>query len=235
MGDGLHNKTKESFEAEGGMFDEGVRYNSETAEFSTEASILADKVQSYIDGGKNASEIGVFAISFAEIVPIMQSASQYDVLKDVRWFGSDGNTKEQQLVDDPIGLAFSESVMFETTRVAASNNTIYKNVKDYVVEQMGRTPNAYAYSSYDGVWLAGLTIMEVQTTDTDMVKTALPDVAAGYTGAIGNTTLNAAGDLASADYEVWTIKDGEWIMIAKYMADTGEIVSAEASVHRSSP
>ena len=120
-GEGLHDKTKESFEAEDGVFDEGIRYNPETAEFSTEASIRADKVQSYIDEGKDAGEIGVFVISFAEIVPIMQSASQYPVLEDVRWFGSDGNTKEQQLVDDPIGRAFSESVMFETTQVAASD------------------------------------------------------------------------------------------------------------------
>ena len=124
-GDGLHEKTKESFEAEGGMFDEGVRYNPETAEFSTEASILADKVQSYIDEGKDTSEIGVFVISFAEILPLMQSASQYPVLENVRWFGSDGNAKEQQRIDDPIGLKFSQKVMFETTQVAATDNGIY--------------------------------------------------------------------------------------------------------------
>ena len=222
-GDGLHDKTKEGFEARGGVFDNGIRYNPETAEFFTEASILADKVQSYIDEGKDASEIGVFVISFAEIVPIMQSASQYDVLSNVKWFGSDGNTKEQQLIDDPIGRAFSESVMFETTQVAASDNEIYKNVEDYVVEQMGRTPNAYAYSSYDGVWLAGLTIMDVRTTDVDMVKLALPYVAAEYTGAIGKTVLNDAGDLAGADYEIWTTEGGEWIKVARYVAETGEI------------
>ena len=91
-------------------------------------------------------------------------------------------------------------------------------------EQMGRTPNAYAYSSYDGVWLAGLTIMEVQTTDVDMVKLALPGVAAEYTGAIGKTVLNDAGDLAGADYEIWTTENGEWIKVAKYVAETGEIV-----------
>ena len=75
--------------------------------------------------------------------------------------------------------------------------------------------------------------MEAQSTDADMVKAVLPDVAANYTGAIGNTVLNDAGDLAGADYAIWTIMGGEWITIAKYVADTGKIASTETPVRRS--
>ena len=39
----------------------------------------------------------------------------------------------------------------------------------------------------------------------------LPDVAAGYKGgALSSTELNGNGDLATANYEIWSVADGAW-------------------------
>ncbi len=72
--------------------DAGIKYNPDAAEFSTEVSLLAAAVE------KHASEVGsdkvaVIVITFSEITPIMQSASQYDSLSQVLWLSTDDGRK----------------------------------------------------------------------------------------------------------------------------------------------
>ena len=222
-GDGLTENTRESFTAMGGIMDEGIRYNPEAPEFSVSASVLAETVTGYSET-HGLDRIGVLVISFAEVLPLMQSSSEHEILDEVAWFGSDGNTQEQKLVDDPIALEFSQTVGFTTTQVAFSDNPIHDSVKQRVMDKLGRVPNSYAFSSYDAVWLAGLSYLEAGSADIDDLKAALPTVASEYSGAIGSTTLNEAGDLATADYEIWTIRDAQWIVSDRYVTATGEIV-----------
>ncbi len=213
-GDGLHDAITDSFVKRGGIVDDGIRYNPESPEFSASTSLLAEKVQKYVDE-YGEDNVGVIIISFAEILQFIQSASNHDVLDDVRWFGSDGNTKEERLIADPIGLKFANDVSFTTTQVATNENEIHKAVSDYVLEDLGRTPNSYAYSSYDAVYVAGLSILQSQNTG-NTIKDTIPNVAANYSGAIGSAKLNEAGDLDQADYDIWGIMGEEWILLGKY-------------------
>lgn len=222
-GDGLAEHTRKSFVKMGGTMDEGIRYNPELPEFSVSVSLLEEKVSKYSEQYETG-QIGILIISFAEVLSIMQSASEHDILDDVAWFGSDGNTQEQKIVDDQIGLDFSQTVRFTTTQVAFSDNPIHHSVKQRAVDALGRVPNAYSFSAYDAVWLAGLSILEADNTNVADLKQALPGVAADYDGAIGNTRLNDAGDLATADYEIWTIRDGKWVVSDRYLTDADEIV-----------
>ncbi len=211
-GDGLQEATARSFTEAGGVMDEGIRYNPETPEFGPSASLLADRVSNYVDQ-YGADKVGVLVISFAETLQFMQQASQYDILDDVKWFGSDGSTKETSIIDDPVGLEFATTVEFTTVQFAGASNPISQRISDYLLSELGRTPNVYAYTSYDAVWLAGLAIDAAQSTDTEMIKSNLLSVAADHTGAVGSTMLNNAGDLASTEYTLWTISDGKWITL----------------------
>ena len=222
-GDGLVETTRASFTGMGGTMDEGIRYNPESSEFSVSVSVLDERVTEYSER-YGADRVGVLIISFAEVLPLMQSASEHEILDEVTWFGTDGNTQEQKLIDDPTALEFSQTVQFTTTQVAFSDNLIRESVKQRVMDKLGRIPNSYTFSSYDAVWLAGLSILEAGNTDVADLKAALPAVASEYSGAIGSTTLNEAGDLATADYEIWTIRDGQWLVSDRYVTDTGEII-----------
>ena len=222
-GDGLNEDVKESFESAGGTYDTGIRYNPEAAEFSTEVSILEEKVAGYVRDGVAPGEIGIIAITFAEIVPIMQSASQYDVFWDVSWFGNNGNSLEEQVLLDPIALDFAQSVGFATTQVSTGNTQIRYDIEELVREETGRRPIYGAYAAYDAVWIAGLSILETQGTDIGKIKAVLPDVIEGHEGALGGKTVNEAGDMTHTDYTVWLVRDGEWIEYATYFADTHEI------------
>jgi branched-chain amino acid transport system substrate-binding protein len=228
-GDGLSAATTSSFVQRGGIIDDGVRYFPESPEFSVSTSILAEKVQGYVDEyGKD--KVGVLFLGFAEILQFTQSASQHEILDNVRWFGPGANTKEHKLIDDPIGLEFSTNVQFTTVQFAASKitdtgavNPIYEKVQDHLTETLGTAPNSFVLSSYDAVWIIGLAILETQSTDVTTIKSVISDIAENYSGAIGPTILNEAGDLAQANYEVWGIRGGEWVLLGQYTQSTDSI------------
>ncbi|MCH6586638.1 MAG: ABC transporter substrate-binding protein [Thaumarchaeota archaeon] len=221
-GDGLSAATTSSFVQRGGIIDEGIRYNPESPEFSASTSLLAEKVQGYVDEyGKD--KVGIVFLGFAEILQFIQSASQHEILDDVRWFGPGANTKEHRLIDDPIGLEFSTNVQFTTVQFAASKNPIYDKVQAHLTETLGTEPNTFVHSSYDAVWIIGLAMLETQSTDVTTIKSVISDIAENYSGAIGPTILNEAGDLAQADYEIWGIRGGEWILLGQYTQSTDSI------------
>jgi branched-chain amino acid transport system substrate-binding protein len=88
---------------------------------------------------------------------------------------------------------------------------------------LGTAPNSFVLSSYDAVWIIGLSILETQSTDVTTIKSVIPDIAENYIGAIGPTILNEAGDLAQANYEVWGIRGGEWVLLGQYTQSTDSI------------
>lgn len=214
-GDGLKEAATDSFTERGGQADEGIRYNPESPEFSASTSLLAQKVKVYVDE-YGSEKVAVLFLGFAEILQFTQSASEHDVLDDVRWFGPGANTKEHKLIDDPIGFEFSTNVQFTTVQFAASKNPTYDRVQAHLTESLGTEPNTFVHSSYDAVWIIGLAILETQSTDVSIIKTKIPEIAENYSGSIGPTKLNEAGDLAQADYEIWGIRGGEWVLLGKY-------------------
>ena len=221
-GDGLKEAASNSFTQRGGQVDEGIRYNPESPEFSASTSLLAEKVQEYIDE-YGADNVGILFLGFAEILQFTQSAAQHESLDKVRWFGPGANTKEHKLIDDPIGLEFSTNVQFTTVQVAASKNPTYERVQEHLTETLGKTPNTFVHSSYDAVWIIGLAMLETQSSDVNVIRDAIPGIAENYSGAIGSTKLNAAGDLAQANYEIWGIRGGEWVLLGQYTQSNDSI------------
>ena len=222
-GDGLSNAATDSFVKRGGQVDEGIRYNPESPEFSASTSLLAATVNEYVEE-YGADKVAVLFLGFAEVLQFMQSASEHDVLDDVRWFGPGANTKEHKLIDDPIGLDFSTNIQFTTVQFAASKNPTYEKVQEHLTETLGTDPNTFVHSSYDVVWIIGLSLLETQSTDVSIIKEKIPEIAENYSGAIGPTKLNDAGDLAQADYEVWGIRGAEWVLLGKYTQSDDSIL-----------
>lgn len=222
-GDGLHDVFAREFEALGGTTHEGIRYNPEIIEFSSSVSLLAEKIAES-SGNKSLEEIAVLDMSFTEAVQIMQSAEQYDILGDIRWFGASAIVKDKEMVEDKISRKFAEDVNLVAMQFAPSNTTKYNNVYDRMIYEIGRVPNAYAFSTYDSVWVIGLAILQLQDTDMHEIKEAIPSIAEEYSGAIGSTSLNDAGDLDNSNYEIWGIQGEEWVMLGRYDSATDSII-----------
>ena len=225
-GDGLLEATKTSFESKGGVVHEGIRYNTDTPELGLEVSSLADDVQDMVDE-HGAENVAVLIISFDEAVQIVQSAASYDILKDVRWYGTESTADAKNLITDRIASEFINEVDFTAMQFLPSLGPQADHVLESITEELGAPPIPFVYPAYDAVWLLGKSIMEAGSTDSEQVKNALPGVAAENVGAMNTNELNDAGDLALANYQVRTIVNSTWTEVGKYSAEYDVLVTGD--------
>ncbi len=215
-GDGLYQSTRDSFELSEGVMDEGIRYSPEITVFSSEANLLSKTLTNYLDMGYSNEEIAILVIGFSEVTHLFNFVSSYDELHNVKWYGADGSSNDDTLAQDPIASKFATDVGFVTTQFSASTNSKFEHVRDHIHEKIGSAPNAYAYSAYDSLWLIGLSIIQTQSVDANIIGDVLPSVATQYEGAIGKIDFNKYGDLALSDYDLWTINNDEWLLYGHY-------------------
>ena len=219
-GDSVYKSTKNSFEALGGVMDEGIRYAPEAIVYSAEASMLSDLVDKYTDQYP-ADKVAVLMIGFSETVHLLGSAASFDNLDSVRWFGSHGSPLDNTLSADPVASTFLQDVNFVSTLFGASRNDVYANVQEYFMSYTGSSPNVYLFSLYDSVWVLGKTILETDSIDPLTVRDSIIDVASRHTGAIGTVNLNEFGDFATPNYGLWSVRDGAWYKSGHFDADSG--------------
>jgi branched-chain amino acid transport system substrate-binding protein len=218
-GNGLKAVVADSFVGKDGQVDDGIRYDPE----SPGVSDVIDELETIVQGrvtSDGADNVAVLFVGFDEILEFLTEAADHAILDDVRWFGSDANTKQQLLTNDRIASDFSTEVEFTSLQFTASKSAIYERVK----ADLGGDPGIYAYASYDAVWVIGLTMLDTQSTDALTIKGKLPEIAETYSGAIGSTRLNTEGDLEQADYDIWGIRGGDWELLGKYTESTGRVV-----------
>ena len=219
-GDGVYKSTKNSFEALGGVMDDGVRYSPESTAYSAEASMLSDLVDKYTSQYP-ADKVAVLMIGFSETAHLLGSAASFDNLDSVRWFGSDGSSNDYALADDPTVSAFLQDVDFVGTLFGTSRNDVYADVQERFTNYEGRTPDPYIFSIYDSIWVLGKTILETDSIDPLTVRDAITDVASRHTGATGTINLNEFGDFATPNYDLWSIRDGAWYKSGHFDVDSG--------------
>ena len=229
-GDGLRDATVEDFESRGGVSDEGIRYNPDTSEFSVTVGALADRVQAMADtyGTEN---VGVVVVAFDEIVIILQASTAYGILGEVSWFGSETVAQSTPIVEDPLALQFSEQVGFTAVQLLLSTGLKAEHVRDSLADELGNSPDAFVYTGYDAVWLAGLSVEAANSADPSEMVSVLPSVAASYKGgALSSTELNGNGDLATANYEIWRVANGSWEKDSIFDIEQDTITPADAEL-----
>lgn len=215
-GDGLHDATKANFESKGYVFGEGVRFNHDLEEFGPSVSVLDQFVQN-ATAVYGSDKVAVFIVaSVDESIQILQSASGFEALSDVRWFAAESFVKKTEILNNMITQEFADAVQLTAVQVAESDSDIHQTVESYFLEKNGEPPVTQVYSAYDIAWLVGLSMLQSGATDAATIRATLPSVASEYMGAIGGTTLNEAGDLAAADYAVWSVIDDKWVEIGNY-------------------
>jgi branched-chain amino acid transport system substrate-binding protein len=229
-GDGLFRASSQEAQKLGLSIVTEIRYAPDAKEFSSEAKSLDDKVKTLMSTGTTADKIGIEIMAFNEAVGFMLAAKDYPELKQVHWFGSDGTAQLAELIKDPNAAAFASQIKWINPIFAPSTNEKYQKVTNYVNQQLGRTPDSYAYAAYDIVWVLTLALMQVQKYDGDAIRSVFSDVASNYYGAVGWTKLNDAGDLASADYWLWIVAPSagkyDWTQAGTYSFSTGNFVWA---------
>ncbi|MDQ7793866.1 MAG: ABC transporter substrate-binding protein [bacterium] len=210
------------------VYDKVLRYDPGLEDFPKEAALLNDYVQDLINKGVPKSQIGFVIVAFEEIAPFMAAADRYPLLKQIVWIGSDGTAMSEALMKHPVASKFAVDTKFINTLNAPGLSTYarFGYVRGHVFTVLGRETDAYSYNTYDMVWSLARAIDEVGY-DSEKVKAILPRVADEWTklhGASGHVVLNAAGDRAFADYDLWLLNEQvAWEKAGTYRGGTDSI------------
>ena len=225
-GDGLRDAAAETFEGYGGEVYAGVRYAPETPDFGLEAALLNEYVQDVIDK-HGADKVAVFAVPFDKGLGIMQSANDFDALKEVRWYGSEALAQAAYLLNDEVASEFVNVVDFTAVQLLDSTDGKNAGVLDRVAEIVNEKPISIVHQSYDSIWAMGKAVMAARSAEAQDVKAVFADVAAGYSGALRHTQLNVTGDLGIANYQVWKIVNNTWVKNGIFATEKNILAAAE--------
>ncbi|MCS7102463.1 MAG: ABC transporter substrate-binding protein [Candidatus Korarchaeum sp.] len=203
----------------------GIRYDPEAKEFtaivSQLASIVGDLVKEY-----GQDRVGVFYAGFGEYVQFAAAASQYEILRKVKWIGSDGTALLGDIQTNENVAKFSYETKF-ISPMFGTLSPLQERIASEVKRQLGRLPESYAYAAYDALWQIAIALEIVDSYDPVAVAKVLPSLTQKWHGATGTFKLNENGDRAFSDYMFWMVvpSDGkyEWKVAASYSYEKGTI------------
>jgi len=234
-GKGLAGYVEQYFTGMGGTVYDKIPYDPKAANFDSVVEQVRSDIQALLNEGVKPDEIGVELVSFEEAAKILDTASAYSVLKQVKWYGSDGTALSQAVVQDNIAAAFASEVHWKNTiTFSITNKTgeVFCTLKN----EIGYTPDPYSLIAYDAVWVMGLAIEKAggpQATP-DKVAQMIPEVLNTYEGVTGKIVINEYGDRAGSDYGVFEVVKTpsgtyEWRITELYEYPSGQIVEVETN------
>ncbi|PVU73318.1 branched-chain amino acid ABC transporter substrate-binding protein [Sulfolobales archaeon SCGC AB-777_J03] len=218
-GDGLVSVVNKTFTALGGKVVLVARYDPTTTDFSGYVSALANAVNQLINQyGKD--HVAVYDVSFEEGASILQLASQYPQLTEVRWYGSDGTAGVGSIVQNPTAAQVAVKTMFLNPIAAPAHTVFY----DQLTQHFNKTLQAYSYITYDIFWIYFYSVLKVGSDNVTAIKSVLPKVAKMYYGASGYHLFDKYGDRISGVYQLVivnkTASGYEWTIYGVYDVTT---------------
>ena len=217
--DGIYNFLVPDYEARGGEVLERIRYAGEATEFAnylqTAEDILAPAVAEY-GADKCAMEI----ISFSESVTMVTQAEDFPAVYSVPWFGSDGTALTQQHVDDAPEQSAHLGIF--STLAAPAESPKFKELTDRYFGLVAQPYGYYSACTYDIAWVLAETMLETQSTDAlDLIPLQATTCYNSF-GASGWNQVNADGDRAVANYQIWAYNPEQYVA-GLYDAVTGTV------------
>jgi len=225
-GTGLSQSAKDQFISLGGMVYDGVAYATGTVSYpdiiSQAATQVADAVAIYGD-----SCVAVLLVSYQDAADFFKAATGVDVMKVVRWYGCDANTKKTAVTLDAEAAAFAHEVRFLAPIMAIGTaSSVPPNAAEIagrIKAVTGSDPDDMALSAYDAVMIYGQCYNLTRRYDATLFKAVLPSVCASYNYLGISRKMNDAGDLATSNYVFWAVIQTpggwDWESYSTYFAE----------------
>jgi branched-chain amino acid transport system substrate-binding protein len=202
--DGIWNFLEPHFTAHGGVMLERIRYAGEATEFANYLQQAEDKLGPAITQ-YGVDKCGVEVIAFSESVTMVTQAEDFPAVYSVKWFGSDGTSLTQQHIDD--APTQSEHLHIYSTLAAPAESTKFNDLYTRYFDLVAQPFGYYSACSYDIGWAITETMLEAQSTDAlDLIPMQATTCFNSF-GASGWNKLNAAGDRAGSNYQIWGYGD----------------------------
>jgi ABC-type branched-subunit amino acid transport system substrate-binding protein len=223
-GNELYKSTKSYFEKLGGEVEEGINYKPYTGKFATSlhrinfimwneeleklSAIVSDAVKKY---GTNS--VGVYAISFDEITPILIQSTLYEILGKVRWYGSDKIAQNHHITKNVDSALFAMKTNFSNPLYSIdSESKKFHDLKEVLEKQLHEVSSiTYPALAYDSYWVAALSLDNNSTFNrsnenlTKSFKEIVLETAESFDGISGKIRLNEAGDRIGGNYDFWIV------------------------------
>jgi branched-chain amino acid transport system substrate-binding protein len=220
---GLHDSVKIRFQAFGGKVALGFRYEPTTTDFSAATNSVASQIASLIGSGINPSAVAVYMAAFDETVDVFHSAQGNPTLENTAWYGSDSIALSAALTGDASAAGFAASVGLPSAIFGLPDALRHRwqPIADAVEAHTGITPDAFALSTYDALFVVNLALVHANPQKNfGNFKAAFIEEADHYRGITGSTALDAAGDRLSGDFDFWAVRlrNGSytWVRVATY-------------------
>ena len=220
---GLHDSVQIRFQAFGGRVTAGFRYEPTTTDFSAATNSVASQIGNLIGSGINPSAIAVYLAAFDEAVDVFHSAEAKSTLANTTWYGSDGVALSAALTSDSNAAGFAASVGYPNPifGLPDSLRNRWQPIADEIEARTGITPDAFALSTYDALFVVQLALQHPKPLKNfDRFKAAFVDEADHYRAITGSTTLDAAGDRLSGDFDFWAVRlrngNYTWVRVGTY-------------------
>lgn len=224
-GNGLYDEAKISFETLGGTVLEGVTYEINNEDLSTEVESLNEKVTSATSEYGEES-VAVLLCSHGEAADIFALAQDQSALSTVNWYGSDGVALNNEIInnDDAASFAVATNLMAPIYG-SDGKNVKYQEIGSRIEDKIGRLPDTYAYATYDALWILTFVDLDSNPDDEESVKLAMDTLAELHYGVTGWAKLDEDGDREHWNYDIWTVteEDGsyQWELAARYFCHLG--------------
>ena len=220
---GLHDSVKIRFHALGGTVASGFRYEPTTTSFSVATNSVTSQITSLIASGISPSAVAVYLAAFDEVVDIFHSAQGNPTLENTAWYGSDGVALSAALSGDSSAAGFVASVGYPNPIFGLPDalRNRWQPIADAVQARTGITPDAFALSTYDALFVVNLALVHAKPQKNfGNFKAAFIEEAGHYLGVTGSTELDAAGDRLNGDFDFWAVRlrngDYTWVRVAAY-------------------
>ncbi len=202
--DGIYNILEKELPKRDVTILDRVRYAAEVTEFSSYLATMEDKAKAAVaQYGKDA--VAVEVLSFEEIVTIVTQAKDYPTIYNLFWFGSDGTSMTQRLIDD--APTQSNKLKIYSTLAAPAESPKYSALYDRYYALVKQPFGYYTACTYDIAWTMAYAVLQTQSTDPKVIIPTIHPITYNQFGASGWTRLNEAGDRAHGNYDIWGYGD----------------------------
>ena len=229
-GTGLLNDAGSIFSSQNLNLEEAILYDPANLNSSELGSQVASKINQ-LSSQFPLSHIAVYLLSFAEGTEILSAASQIPANSLVRWYGSSAFANNASLLMDATAAGFATERHFLSPSFAPDPSVmdLWSPVNDELISTLGRTPEVFALTTYDAVWIMVLSHIAAQhPEDIEQFKSSLENLTQYYNGITGRTTLDENGDRKFASFNFWGIEqsagDFDWKSFGSYRNADGQLI-----------
>lgn len=207
FGASLSSSTKKWVEQRGGVYDEGVKIDPNSSDYSADVASLKQKVAAALAIVPSVS-VAVHVVAYDQTVDIMRLARQDAVLSQVRWIGCDGFTGNDRILNDSALCAFAQSVKLVSPVYQLDFDYLpyVENLMYRLREKLQRNPDAIALQTYDSVWLTFLAQRQLTEKNVNDCVSALESILPTYRGYTQVIRFNGNGDRYTGMYVFMDIK-----------------------------